>query len=32
MLPDALFLIMYGPVATWCIPYVEVVFESNGLA
>jgi hypothetical protein len=32
MFPDESFLIMYGPVATWCIPYVEVVWESNRFA
>ncbi len=32
MFPDASFLIMYGPVETWCIPYVEVVSLSYLLA
>src|SRR6185503_15517837 len=29
MLPEASFLIMYGPVATWCRPYVDCVWLSN---
>ena len=32
MFPEASFLIMYGPVATWCMPYVDVVWSSNCLA
>ncbi len=32
MFPDESFLIMYGPVATWCMPYVEVVWSSNCFA
>src|SRR3954453_2591236 len=31
-LPDASFWIMYGPVATWCSPYVLGFFLSNGAA